>query len=322
MIYMKYWLEYFLTIACLSIVFTFILWFVSPPTLRSAEFYTPLPDSLIREYNSQVTNLELWLPSVEKTHASEQVHLTARAALTFELGKNKAIFEKNTKERMPMASLTKIMTAIVALENPAIGNKYTVPKEALVGENTMGLEEGEILTIDDLLYGIFLHSANDATEVLAANFPGGRTAFIQAMNNKAKALGLTDTNFTNPSGLQGDGNQYTTAYDLLVITKYLIENFPKVVPIASAPEYYLPETRSHKGIQLYNETNLITTYPGVKGLKTGYTPEAGLCLITYYEDQGQKLVGIILGSENRRQEMKDLLDYSLTSLGTTPPKHN
>ena len=96
------------------------------------------------------------------------------------------------------------MTAIIALENKDPDDIYRVSNEDLVGENSMGLEAGEVLTLEDLLYGLMLPSGNDAAEVLANNFPGGREAFIQAMNNKAKSLGLTDTHFTNPSGLQGE----------------------------------------------------------------------------------------------------------------------
>ena len=149
----------------------------------------------------------------------------------------------------------------------------------------------------------------------------GREEFVKAMNNKTKALGLKDTNFTNPTGLQGDGYQYTTAYDLLVISKYAVSNYPEIIKASSAAQYFIPETADHYAYDLYNQTNLITSYPGVKGLKDGYTPEAGFCLVTYLDYGGHKLIGIILGSENRRQEMKDLLDYSLKQQGIKPPPH-
>jgi D-alanyl-D-alanine carboxypeptidase len=214
------------------------------------------------------------------------------------------------------------MTAIVALENKKSGNSYRVLPSDLVGENTMGLSAGEVLTLEELLYGLLLPSGNDAAEVLARNYPEGREAFINAMNNKAKALGLTDTHFTNPSGLQGDGEQYTTAYDLLVITRYAIEHFPKFTEITSTYEYVIPATTSHKEYYLYNETNLISSYEGVKGVKTGYTPEAGMCLVTYLEYGGQKIIGVILNSEDRRGEMKEMLDYSLRTVGITPHSMN
>jgi D-alanyl-D-alanine carboxypeptidase len=247
---------------------------------------------------------------------------TAQSVLLFDLTTDKTLYERSPNARLPMASLTKIMTAIIALENPKSDDAYIVKGSDLVGEDSMGLSPGEILTREELLYGLILPSGNDAAEVFASNFPGGRTAFIKAMNLKVQALGLTDTNYTNPSGLQGDGDQYTTASDLLVITRYALDNFATFRRVAETFSYTIPETNSHKAYYLENETNLLTTYPGVKGVKTGYTPEAGLCLVTYLEYDDHRIVGIILNSENRRQEMKDLLDYGLTKLAITPPKHD
>ncbi len=213
------------------------------------------------------------------------------------------------------------MTAIVALENPKKDDRYIVKPEDLVGEDSMGLTANEELSLEELLYGMILHSGNDAAEVLASNYKNGRIAFIKAMNDKAKSLGLKDTNFTNPSGLEGDGNQYTTTYDLMVMTRYALVNFPLFAKVSATFDQTIPQSATHKAFFLENETNLISSYPGVKGVKTGFTPEAGYCLVTYLDYKGNKLIGILLGSENRRQEMKDLLDYSLKSLGTTPPAH-
>ena len=214
------------------------------------------------------------------------------------------------------------MTAIIALENKKTDDKYLVTKDNLVGENSMGLSEGEVLSLKELLYGLILVSGNDAAETFATNFKGGRTAFIKAMNDKAKTLSLSDTNFTNPSGLEGDGNQYTTAYDLIVITEYALAKFPLFRQVVSTFSYTIEQTNTHKAFLLENETNLLTSYPGVKGVKDGYTPEAGLCLITYLDYEEHKIIGVILGSNNRRQEMKDLLDYSLKSIDIIPPKHD
>jgi D-alanyl-D-alanine carboxypeptidase len=142
------------------------------------------------------------------------------------------------------------------------------------------------------------------------------------MNKKAQTLGISDTNFTNPTGLEGDGNQYTTAYDLLVITNFALSNSPLFNEVVSTFDYHIPYTPLHKEFYLENETNLLTSYPGVKGVKTGYTPEAGLCLVTYLDYSGHKIIGVLLGSENRKKDMKALLDYGLKSEGVTPPPHN
>lgn len=306
----------------ISAVLTVAFWlYLSPQQKQEYSLVSPVPDFLTISKNSQVRLLDLWTPFIEQTYGSgfDGSQLTAKSALMYDLTTEKALFEKNPKERMPMASLTKVMTAIVSLENPQADDRYEVRAEHLVGEDSMGLEAGEILTLEELLYGIMLPSGNDASEVLASNYPGGRTAFLQAMNDKAKALGLSDTRFSNPSGLQGDGVQFTTTYDLLVITKYALETFPIFGKIVAQAEHHLPATATHKEFYLANATNLITTYPGVKGVKTGFTPEAGLCLITYIDYGGHKMIGILLNSENRRREMKDLLDYSLKSVGIEPP---
>jgi D-alanyl-D-alanine carboxypeptidase len=207
------------------------------------------------------------------------------------------------------------------LENKKKDDTYVVSKDDLVGEDSMGLDAGEKLLLSELLYGMMLHSGNDAAEVLANNFPGGRAAFVNAMNNKVKALGLSDTSFTNPTGLEGDGKQYTTVYDVVVMTEYALVNFPLFDQVVSTFDYNIPQTPTHKAFYLENETNLLTSYPGVKGVKDGYTPEAGLCLVTYLDYGGHKIVGVVLGSDDRRGEMIELLDYSLRSLGITPPHH-
>lgn len=319
---MKRWLSYFLSVMLLSFLFFLLFWLFTPTRDRAIALTSPLPDFLTRKENKQVMGIDLWMPFLEAlTGSSSDVPpFTARSVLMYDLATNKTIFEKAAKEKMPMASLTKIMTAIIVLENSSPDVVYTVRPEHIVGESSMGLSAGEQVPRDVLLYGLILRSGNDAAEVLASGYPGGRSAFIKAMNDKAKALGLTDTNFTNPSGLQGDGNQYTTAYDLLVITRYAIENLPDFTRFTSTYEITVPATAAHAAYVMQNETNLISSYPGVKGVKIGFTPEAGLCLVTYLDYNGHKIVGVLLNSENRRQEMMDLLDYSLTKLGVDPPQ--
>lgn len=285
---------------------------------------SPVPDFLNIAKNKEVSSLAIWLPILTNfiQGKSEEPQISAKSAIIYDITIDKVLYKKNAKEKLPMASITKIMTAVVALENKKADDKYIVSKESLVGENSMGLSEGEVLSLKKLLYGLILVSANDAAETLAASYKGGRTAFIKAMNEKAKSLGLKDTNFTNPSGLEGDGSQYTTSYDLIVITQYALTKFPLFREVVATFNYTIEQTNTHKAFYLENETNLLTSYPGVKGVKTGYTPEAGLCLVTYLDYSGHKIIGVILGSNNRRQEMKDLLDYSLKSIDITPPKHS
>src|SRR5581483_12212193 len=284
----------------------------------------PLPSFLTISQNNQAATLDIWLPQLMNQVEAQfnRPEITAQSALLFDLTSNKTLFEKDVTKKLPMASLTKVMTAIVGLEHQKSDDRYQVTSPDLVGEDAMGLENGEVLTLEELLYGLILHSGNDAAETIASNYSGGRTEFIKAMNNKAVSLGLSNTHFTNPTGLEGDGNQYTTAYDLMVISRYALSNFPLFRTVAQTFDYTLPQTATHKEYYLENETNLLTSYPGVKGVKTGYTPEAGLCLITYLDYQGHQIIGVLLGSENRRDEMRELLDYGLKSEGITPPKHS
>ena len=284
---------------------------------------SPVPNFLTAFANDQVFTLNLWAPLFEMfTAPSDQVPIiTAKSGLIYDLDNQKVLFSKNPKDRLPMASLAKIMTAIVALESPKEDNQYKISQDDLIGENSMGLSVGETLTLEELLYGLILLSGNDAAETLASNFKGGRAQFVTAMNNKAKSLGLEDTHFTNPTGLEGNGKQYTTTYDLLVIVNYALK-FPLFKKVVGTFIHNIPYSQDHKAFYLQNETNLISSYPGVFGVKDGYTPEAGLCLLTYLNYKGHKIIGILLGSDNRRQEMKDLLDYGLKIQGVNPPPHD
>lgn len=320
----NFWFSYLVSIIFLGVFVVLILWFFAPFIKKnSRSFEVPLPDFLTIAKNTQVSTTNLFLPKVDSKEVlgSNILNLSAKAAFIYDITTNKTIYAKNENERYPMASLTKVMTAIIALEKYKEDNKYIVFKEDLVGESSMGLSENEELTFEDLLYGLILVSANDASETLARSTYNDRNKFVKAMNEKAQALGLTNTNFTNPSGLQGEGEQYSTAYDLFVITNYALSKFPLFKKVSATVYYEIPYTNKHKAFFLNNETNLLTSYPGVKGVKTGYTPEANLCLITYLEYEGHRFIAVILGSNNRRDDMKRLLDYSLLKEGLTPPLH-
>ncbi len=283
---------------------------------------SPLPQILTNAFAHKANASDFWQPSLHAFQTSQKKpELTSRAAISYDTSTDTLLYSKNIDEKLPIASLTKIMTAVIALENMSLTDKITVSKSAAtVGEDSMGLSEGETLTLEDLLHGLILNSGNDAAESIAQGSKFKRDDFLHLMNKKAEDLGLTNTRFSNPSGLQGDGVQYSTVKELLVLTRYALqkEEFRK---IAATYEYDIPQTPEHKAFTLYNETNLLTTYPGVKGVKTGFTDEAGMCLVTYLDYQGHKIIAVLLNSGNRRQEMMELLDYSLKSLGVNPPSH-
>lgn len=260
----------------------------------------------------------LWFPQGSVEFLTEEpLQITAQAAYFIELGSGRVLYEQDKDLKLPIASLVKIMTVIVALENNNLADEVKVSQRAAGMEpDSMLLKAGETLSVEEILYGIFLVSANDGAEALAENHPEGREGFIKQMNAKAKQLGLKDTLFINPTGLQEDGEkQYSTAFEVAVMSRYAIKYFPYLVDITSKDHVILPQTSTHQDYDLYSGINLLTTYPGVVGFKTGYTPEAGLTLVTLAKRENYQVLGVLLGSSNRREEARQLLDYSFQKLG-------
>jgi D-alanyl-D-alanine carboxypeptidase (penicillin-binding protein 5/6) len=267
----------------------------------------------------------IWAPQ-EATGSSysDAPEITAKSAFFVDGNTGQVLYAKNIHEKLPIASLTKIMTVIIALENKNFDDTFTVSKRASEMEpDEMILLEGERLTLEELLSGIFLVSANDASEVLAEGTTGIRNEFIDMMNTKAKVLGMNNTLFINPSGLEEDDpidptklrERYSTAYDVALMSRYLIARWPEIVKISSSPHIYLPRTETHQDYDMYSGINLLTTYPGVLGLKTGFTPEAGLTLVTLAKKGDAEIIGVLLNSTSRRDDAQVMLDYSFQKLG-------
>lgn len=279
-------------------------------------FIASLPDSsLVSPWKNGRTGVNLWFPRAEaSSSAVGALELTAKAAYFVDINSGQVLFEKNSRQKLSVASLVKIMTAVVALENKGWSDSVVVSGRAAGMEpDSMLLKAGEQLTVEELLYGVFLVSANDAAEVLAETSTKDREEFLGQMNTKAVQLGMKDTAFINPTGLEEDGReQYSTAYDVTIMARYAVKSFPHLVDISGTPHIVLPETSTHQDYDLYSGINLLTSYPGVLGFKTGYTPQAGLTLVTLAEKEGRKVLGVLLGSQNRREEAKELLDYSFS----------
>lgn len=259
----------------------------------------------------------LWLPDAFASSSAQEPEITADSAYFVDANTGQVLYEKNPHLKRPIASLTKVMTAIVTLENHGWNDQILVSKDAANMEpDHMLLQSGEKLTVEELLYGIFLVSANDAAEALAENTAGGRENFISEMNKTANLLGMYDTHFINPTGLQEDGkDQFSSAYDVALMARYLVSQFPHVIDISSTYHKILPQTPTHQDYDMYSGINLLTTYPGVKGLKIGYTPEAGLTIVSLAERDNHWVIGVLLNSEDRRDEARKLLDYSFKKLG-------
>jgi serine-type D-Ala-D-Ala carboxypeptidase (penicillin-binding protein 5/6) len=278
----------------------------------------PDKQELIQPYLTRYKSTSnIWTPQVLGSSLTPDApEVTSAAAYFIDTDTGQVLYQKNIHQKMPIASLIKIMTVIVTLEHKKFDDKVWVSQRAADMEpDHMILQAGETLTVKDLLDGIFLVSANDASEALAENVFGDREIFIDAMNEKAKQLGMNDTVFINPSGLEEDGRtHYSTAYDVALMSRYAIKTFPQLVDISSQPHVVIPKTETHQDYEMYSGINLLTTYPGVVGFKTGYTPEAGLTLVTLARKDGHEVLGVLLNSQNRRDDAKILLDYSFEKL--------
>lgn len=239
----------------------------------------------------------------------------ARSAILLEAETGKILYEKNSHEKLAPASMTKIMSMLVIIENIEKGNLkwddiVTVSERAsAMGGSQILLEIGEQMTVSDLFKGVAVASGNDAVVALAEAVSGTVEDFVLEMNNKVKELGLTDTNFKNPHGLD-DANHYSSAYDMAIIAKELVKH-DKVLEYTSIYEDYLRKGTKRE-FWLTNTNKLTRFKAGVDGLKTGYTDEAGYCLTATMNKDNMRLISVVMGegsADLRNTETSALLDY-------------
>jgi len=240
--------------------------------------------------------------------------LTAKNVVVIDKNSSVVIYSKNENLWVLPASTIKIMTALVALDYYRPEEILNVKKTNDFGQN-MKLVEGEKITVKNLLYGLLVSSANDAALVLAQNYQGGPKAFVTAMNRKAVALNLGNTYFANPTGLDSDekGNlltdfSYTTALDLARLAIEAFKN-PLLSEIMKTEKITVTDFSGKVNHQLFNINQLLGKIEGLKGGKTGWTEEAGECLVTYTEREGQGIITVVLGSQDRFGETKKLIDW-------------
>ena len=208
--------------------------------------------------------------------------VSAESAILIEAKTGTALYEKKADERLPMASTTKIMTALVALELAPPETVVTVPREAVGTEgSSVYLFEGEQLTLEQLLYALLLASANDAAVAIACGTAGSVEAFAGKMNEKAASLGLRNTHFVNPHGLD-DPDHYTSARDLAVIARAALE-VPLIRKAVSTQKITIPHNAEDGVRLLVNHNKLLRTYDGAIGVKTGFTKRSGRCLVSAAE---------------------------------------
>lgn len=232
--------------------------------------------------------------------------VNALAAVVMEASSGRVLYSKNAAVKRSIASTTKIMTAIVALENGDMEDTVTISRRAAgIGGSTLGLREGQEFTLRELLYAMLMISANDAAIAVAEHIGVTVENFADMMNKKARSIGAADSHFVTPHGLDAS-DQYSTAYDMAIITRYAIKN-PVFAEIVATSDSYIP------GFSLYNTNELLGVYPGVDGVKTGYTGKAGRCLITTAQKDGMRIISVVFGSPTRSARAnatKTLLDYS------------
>jgi len=241
--------------------------------------------------------------------------IKARSAIILDLDTGGVLYQLDAHGRHAPASLLKVATALVALEHLGLDQTVTVSVSInqLPWDSTrMGLRPGERVTVRELLYGLFLNSGNDAAITLAeAAMP--RATFIALMNAKAAQLGLLDTHFVNPIGLDDPGHD-SSAADLARAAIELTSRYPVVAAMAAAATLTLPATGFHHAYTLYNLNQLIRTYPGATGLKTGWTGQAGGCLIATATRGGRHLLVVVLGSPRIFDEAAALLDFGFADV--------
>lgn len=221
------------------------------------------------------------------------------------------------EKRVPMASTTKIMTAIIALEKAQPDELVTVKQDAInevnnnFGSNA-ALRVGEKIRMIDMLYALMLPSGDDAAIAIADTMSGSPQAFVTVMNNYAKKLGMKDTHYINPDGLtyytdpghKPNPDHYTTAHDLALLTHYAMQN-PMFEQIVKTQRYVLPKTTDHNSHSWENTDDLIQEYPGVMGIKTGYTVEAGYCLVFAATNGKHDLIGVVLNGQEATDRFSD-----------------
>lgn len=221
----------------------------------------------------------------------------SKGALLMEKESKRILYERGAKNTMPMASTTKIMTCIIALENNDLSEVIVASQRASRAPKVkLGLQTGEKQTLGDMLYSLMLESHNDSAVAIAEHVGGSVEAFCEMMTRKAHEIGAVDTSFETPSGLDGE-KHYSTPYDMALIAAYALDH-PKFIEITNTLEMQIPskELKGSRPHHLINKNRFIREYPGALGMKTGYTSKAGHCFVGAAKRKEMELIGVALGA--------------------------
>lgn len=247
--------------------------------------------------------------SVNKYAICEKPVINAQSAILIESNSGRVLLEYNPYIKLPIASTTKIMTSLIALENGDLEDEIKIKKDSVgIEGSSIYLYEEEIISLEDLLYGLMLRSGNDSAMAIANYIGGSLEGFTTMMNNKAKEIGANSTNFINPHGLHHD-NHYSTAFDLALITREAmkIEEFRKI----SAAKNW--KANREKNNIFYNKNNTLWEYEGGDGVKIGYTKRSGRCLVSSATRNGTQLISVVLNDSNWFNDCYALMDYGFNN---------
>ncbi|MDD6697435.1 MAG: D-alanyl-D-alanine carboxypeptidase [Veillonellaceae bacterium] len=280
-------------------------------TLGTGEVSAALADDIIKKAPQETPKVDGLVLSPDDALP----RVTARSAVVMETKTGRVLYERNMGDRRFPASTTKIMTLIIALEKGNLDDVVKVgPHAAGTEGSTLWLEEGDEITLRELLYGMMLHSGNDATVAVAEHIAGSVDAFARLMTDKAHEIGAKDTNFVNANGLPDDAH-YTTAHDLALIASYGY-TLPEFEKIVSTKEITFPWVKDDTH-RLRNENQMLWLYEGGNGVKTGYTDAAGRCLVSAAKRDGIQLVAVVLDSNWMWNDSILLLDYGFSKIDRT-----
>ena len=261
-------------------------------------------NEILSEEDELVDLGEIQKEIIETSVEPDEISLDSRIALIYDRASGRILYEKNGNKQTPMASTTKIMTAIVVLENANLTDVVTISSKAAgIGGSRLGLKKNDKITVNDLLYGLMLRSGNDAAIALAIHVGGSVEGFAEMMNNKAKELGLVNSHFVVPHGLDNDGH-YTTAYELAKIADYAlnIDKFKEIVSTRNTTIYINGYAKA-----INNTNQLLGSVSGVYGVKTGFTNGAGRCLVTACKRDDLDVITLIIGANTTKQRTSDTI---------------
>lgn len=266
----------------------------------------------------------IFAPSGFARESSADLADNVKSAILIERDTGSVLYEKNSGEQLPPASMTKVMTMLLIMEAIDEGKLSwdekirTSEYAASMGGSQIFLEPGEEMTTKQMLQGIAIGSGNDASVAMAERIAGSEEAFVEMMNKKAKELGLKNTQFQNPTGLSAK-EHYSTAHDMAIMAKELLK-YEKITDYTGTYEAYLREDTDKK-FWLVNTNRLVRFYPGVDGLKTGFTSEAKYCLTATAEKDGMRVIAVVFGaptSKERNAQVTKMLDFAFSQYKTHP----